>query len=168
MKNPAPVYYKILAFVALFFLGHAGLASACTCAHQELETAVRSADSIFIGTILSRQDTPPDSRGMFSSGDPTYFEVEVERTLKGELSSSVTVSTVRSDVSCGYPFKQGTRYIIFGYRPRSEQAEKKGAIGTSLCTLTTAKNVDSLADQVDAILTGRPAIPSEAPNDSQY
>lgn len=136
---------QIIMLTAFLLLGCAERAFACSCAGQDLHEAVLNADYIFIGTILSRQDTPPDPRGIVSSADPAYFEVSVERMLKGQQPSPAIVVTVRSSASCGYPFRLGTRYLIFGYRLDLK-------IGTNLCTMTTAKHVDAVAAQVDALL----------------
>lgn len=184
-----------MVFVALLLFGWAERVFACSCAPQELREAVLNADYILIGTILSRQDTPPDPRGIVSSADPAYFEVNVERMLKGKQPSPAIVVTMRSDVSCGYPFKEGTRYIIFGYRwdpkkgifgqpagrimsftrlyyhlplrpeeKRVGQARPEEIIGTNLCTRTTAKDVDAVAAQVEALLMGRPVTLSPVPS----
>lgn len=147
------VYAKIPVFVALLLIVAGERVFACSCAHEEVDKAVLRADYILVGTILSRQDTPPNSHGISSDADPAYFEVAVERMLKGEQRSRAIVVTKRMSESCGYPFEQDTRYLIFGYRVKETpaQTQQKDMIRTNLCTLTTAENVDSLATQVEAV-----------------
>lgn len=158
LERSVTVYAKIAIFMALFFLVGEERVSACSCAPEELDKAVLRADYILVGTIRSRQDTPPDSHGISSDADPVYFEVAVERMLKGEPHALVTVVTPGMSASCGYPFEQGTRYLIFGYHADGtppEHIQKENVIRTNLCTLTTAENVDVLATQIEKLLTER-------------
>jgi len=161
------VYAKITILTVLLFLTGAERVAACSCASEELDQAVLRADYILVGTILSPRDTAPDSHGIGNDTDPVYFAVEVERMLKGEHSSPAIIVTNRISESCGYPFEQGTRYLIFGYRAEGTLpglTQQQDMIRTHLCTLTTAENVDALATKVEALLTRQPVSSSEASN----
>jgi hypothetical protein len=151
------VFLRVMICAGLLFFADAKQGLACSCALQEIPDAVSSADYIFIGTITTRQDIPPDASGIISSADPAYFEVAVEWTLKGTPLSPVTVVTARDSSSCGYPFKEGIRYLIFGYRSdRTEgsQSPRRSFISTNICTRTTDQGVDVVAAQVKALLMG--------------
>lgn len=157
------MYVKIMAFVALLLLVSTERVSACSCAREELDQAVLRADYILVGTILSPRDSTPDSHGIRNDTDPVYFAVEVERMLKGEQSSPAIIVTNRISASCGYPFEQGTRYLIFGYHAEAtipELPQQKDVIKTNLCTLTTADKVDALATQIQTLLAKQPVSPT--------
>src|SRR5262245_30829883 len=99
MKKLLGAFLKVMICAGLLFFAAARQASACSCALQDLSEAVSSADYIFIGTIIARQDMPPDASGIMSSANPVYFEVAVERTLKGTPLSHATVVTARNNSS---------------------------------------------------------------------
>jgi hypothetical protein len=151
------VFLRVIMGAGLLLFADVRQAPACSCASQELPDAVSGADYVFIGMITARQDIPPDASGIISSADPAYFEVAVERMLKGTPLSPVTVVTARNSSSCGYPFKEGTRYLIFGYRSdrtESSQSPSRSLVSTNICTRTTDQEVDMVAAQVKALLMG--------------
>jgi hypothetical protein len=160
MKKFMSVCWKVIGGVTILLCGYVTQTFACTCVAEPLSQAVSRADYIFLGTVLLRQDPPPNPSGVMSSMDPVYFHVAVERTLKGELPSPAIVVTARESASCGYPFQRGTRYLIFGYRATGTSggpAPAESTLSTTLCSQTTDKDVDGVATQVKALLAQRNA-----------
>jgi hypothetical protein len=158
--------WKVIGCVTLLLCGGVRQARACSCLFEPLPQAVSSTDYIFVGTILSRRDTPPHPSGSISSMDPAYFAVTVERTLKGVPLSPTTVVTARESASCGYPFQEGTRYLIFGSRSTGTAGGRSPAeseVATNLCTRTTDQEVDEAVGQVEALLTGASPMQEESP-----
>lgn len=74
-----------------------------------LRERLAAASGAFVGTVISRRDTPPGPDGGFGSGDPTELRFVVERAYKGDLGSEVDVMTVRSVATCGLAAQPGDR-----------------------------------------------------------
>lgn len=83
-------------------------ASACSCFQVDLPASLRSADAIFVGTMLSRrveQRTP----GVSAGDDPAYSRFRVETLIKGDLESPVEVVSNAAGDACGLEVKPGQR-----------------------------------------------------------
>jgi len=167
MKKFTSIFWKVIGGVTILLCGYVTQTLACSCVAEPLSRAVSSADYIFLGTVLLRQDPPPDPSGVMSSMDPVYFHATVERTLKGELLSPAVVVTARESASCGYPFQRGTRYLIFGYRATGTAggpSQAESTLSTTLCSQTTDKEVDRVAAQVETLLRGAPPMQDAIPD----
>ena len=75
----------------------------------------------------------------------------VEKSIRGTNEKTVEIFTSSSEASCGYPFKQGERYFVYG---------RKGSDGKyheSLCGATTLlKNAEDDLEYVKDIEDGKP------------
>ncbi len=76
-------------------------AYACSCASPDPERLVEFADVIVIGTVDGVEMPPAVPSGIWSSVDPVYVSVTVERYLKGSGGFDLEFSTARSGASCG-------------------------------------------------------------------
>ena len=126
------------AIALLFVAGSVPLSAqpcwACSCApryegqtRQEYrEQQADRADVVFTGRVRSIE------RGS------TWVEVRfwVGRKYKGTNREKLTISTSSSGASCGYSFKDGKRYTVFGYGdgPRN--------YSTGMCTGTQRGRID--------------------------
>jgi hypothetical protein len=77
-----------------------------------LRERLAAAAGAFVGTVISRSDTPPGPGGAVGSGDPTVLRFAVERAYKGDLGSEVDVMTVRSGATCGLAAQPGDRLAL--------------------------------------------------------
>ena len=103
-----------LALFALASLSGGGTAHACSCALPPGSPAeeLAKADAVFAGVATSVKA----HRKLFilpSSADPVTVEFEVSHVWKGPQQETLTVSTVRSESSCGYEFQEGEWYIVY-------------------------------------------------------
>jgi hypothetical protein len=112
-----------------------GRAMACTCVPSPpFEKAVKQADAVFVGEVAS--SGPLDGRrrfmGIMSDGLVSYSFV-VEEVVAGEVGSSVEVISHSSSATCGFPFQEGDRYVVFA-------DERDGRLETYLCSRTEPIN----------------------------
>lgn len=103
----------VLAGLGLATWG-AQTSTACSLAGPPppLHERLAAAAGAFVGTVISRRDTPPGPSGSIGSGDPTVLRFAVERAYKGDLGSEVDVMTVRSSATCGLEAQPGDRLAL--------------------------------------------------------
>ena len=103
-----------VALCLLALLAGGESAHACTCAPSgSPEEALAEADAVFAGEATSvKVHGGPFRR---SSADPVTVEFKVSRVWKGPHADTLTVETVRSEMSCGFEFKKGRKYIVYTY-----------------------------------------------------
>ena len=101
----------LLAVAALGLHLSAGPGHACSCMQMTPDEAFERADSVFVGEVTSYRVR----RGLFgwSSIDPTTVKFTVSEVWKGPQQDSLTIRTVRSEVSCGFEFKEGLTYLVY-------------------------------------------------------
>lgn len=87
--------------------------------------AYGSADVIFTGLVTEVSLESPAYR--FSN---KVVRFSVDEAYKGVQDSTVELVTSSSTASCGYPFKQGQRYLVYARR------EKNGKLTDRLCSPT--------------------------------
>ena len=114
--------------LGLCVIGLMGLpkpAHACSCAPSGSPAeALADADAVFAGEVIAvRPQGHPPFR--LSSADPVAAEFRVSQVWKGPRRETVTVETELSEISCGYEFKEGRKYIVYVWDGR-----------TGLCTRT--------------------------------
>ena len=99
---------------------------ACTCAPSGSPAkALARADAVFAGEVTSVKFSGASPYRLSSSALMTV-EFRVSRVWKGPRLPTLTVQTERSEISCGYEFKEGRKYIVYTW---------EGA-RTGLCTRT--------------------------------
>ncbi len=137
------------ALVALGLHLTAMPATACSCVESTPAQAFDRADLVFVGVATEMKVRS----GLFgqSSIDPTTVVFTVNEVWKGPRQESITIKTVRSEVSCGFEFAIGVRYLVYA---RDGQ--------TGLCDRTAL----AVRSQEDLAALGEGWKPPLAPADS--
>ena len=101
----------LLGVAALGLHLSAGPGHACSCNQMTPDEAFDRADTVFVGEVTSYRVR----RGIFgwSSIDPTTVKFTVSEVWKGPHQESLTIRSVRSEVSCGFEFKEGLTYLVY-------------------------------------------------------
>lgn len=115
-----------LLFLAVFLLGLAGPARACSCALLEPNQLLEFAPTAFVGTVTGVPAVV--GRG----GGSVAYTFEVETVLAGEVPSVVEVTTADNSAACGFEAALGTRMAVFA------TDEGNGVLGSGLCSTTDA------------------------------
>ncbi len=107
--------------------GFAGRAFACTRAppgspSDELERST----AVFAGKVTGVEMPGGD---VISSADPVRVTFRMYTVWKGPSRDSLTVTTARSTVSCGYEFAAGKEYLVYAYGEEDD-------LEVSLCSRT--------------------------------
>lgn len=121
---------RIVAPAVLLWLAPAA-AAACTCAPPApVMESLRDADAVFVGRVL-------EITGRRSSG-AVLVRLAVERAWKGAESAEILVWTESTTAACGYPFRVGGRYLVYGWHAEGRRAPRAGkdAVWTSVCSRT--------------------------------
>ena len=115
-----------LAAALLTLLTGAQPAHACSCAPSGSPAeALERADAVFAGEVTSVKFSGASPYRLSSSALVTV-EFRVTRVWKGPRWPTLTVETERSEISCGFEFKEGQNYIVYTWEGRR----------TGLCTRT--------------------------------
>lgn len=139
-----------LAAALLVLLAAAEPAHACSCGPSGSPAeALERADAVFAGEVTSVKFSGTSPYRLSSSALVTV-EFRVTRVWKGPRLPTLAVETERSEISCGYEFKKGRKYIVYTW---------EGA-RTGLCT-RTAPAWMAFADFV-ALGPGQPPEPKPA------
>jgi hypothetical protein len=128
----------VLGLVTFLPLGEA---RACSCMMQTLEEGVAQSEAIFEATVTK---IAPKLVNQFPSLE---VSLAVERAWKGIDREEVLVITASNSAACGYPFTEGSTYLVYAYR------DKEDPLRVSLCSLT--KPIDKAA--ADLELLGKPS-----------
>lgn len=139
----------ILALTASGLHFGAAPASACSCVELTSAEAFERADAVFVGEVTAFKV----KSGLFgkSSIDPTAVVFTVNEVWKGPRQESITIRTVRGEVSCGFEFAEGLKYLVYA---RDGQ--------TGLCDRTAL----AVRSQEDLAALGEGWKPPLAPADS--
>jgi hypothetical protein len=114
-----------ICITALSLLLAPATAQACSCLSVGSACAALGRSSaIFIGTVVNI-DPPSGDRGTVTQ----HVRFEVEEAIKGVDATTVDVETTSDTASCGYPFRRGTKYLVYAF------GDKK-ALSVSLCSRT--------------------------------
>ena len=115
-----------LAAALLALLAGAEPAHACYCGPSGSPAeALERADAVFAGEVTSVKFSGASPYRLSSSALVTV-EFRVTRVWKGPRWPTLTVETERSEISCGYEFKEGQNYIVYTWEGSR----------TGLCTRT--------------------------------
>jgi hypothetical protein len=121
-------------------------ACACSCAQVTSEEAANNSTLVFVGVV--RDINKPLQIFGGSSADPVTVEFDVSEVHKGQVPARLSLTTALDGASCGYPFTEGGRYLVFA-------SDYGSGMSTSLC----AGNRD-LATESDPFATGTPPLPA--------
>jgi len=116
----------------------------CSCAHVGPPCeAYREATAVFVGVVIDIAITPLERE--VASEKETYrgkrIRFSVEQSFKGVDGLEVEVQTnlgAGGSADCGYPFKQGERYLVYAHR---DSVNRK--LTTSICTRTALFSKDN-------------------------
>ncbi len=99
-------------------------ATACSCIPPRAPLAELSeSDFVFAGEVKSI--TPRSGE----YGRMLLVRFKVETKWKGDLNSDIVIETADNSAACGYPFKAGKSYLVYG-------DIFENVMGTSICTRT--------------------------------
>ena len=99
-------------------------ARACSCLRQTIEEGAAQASAIFEGTVKA---VTPNTETQFRGREVT---LEVSRAWKGVDSPEVKVLTAGTSAACGYPFTEGSTYLVYAHK------EGSSPLRVSLCSHT--------------------------------
>lgn len=99
-------------------------ARACSCMKQSLQDGMTQSQAIFEGTVTK---IAPNLATEFRGLEVTLI---AKRAWKGVTSEEVRVITASNGAVCGYPFAEGSTYLVYAYRNGREP------LRVSLCSLT--------------------------------
>ncbi|BET67847.1 hypothetical protein ASA1KI_27650 [Opitutales bacterium ASA1] len=118
------------------------LACACSCGPPpEPYVALQEAATVFFGTAIARSS--PDADGF------VQVRFRVDQTFKGWIRPEVTICTMASEASCGFPFELGTDYLVYAYSD-----EDGTLLFTHLCARTrdgTEQRGLSLGEEIELL-----------------
>ena len=122
-------YKGRMRLLSLLVLGVAtflpvGEARACSCMMQTLEEGAAQSQAIFEGTVIK---IAPKLVNQFPSLE---VSLSVKRAWKGIDREEVLAITASNSAACGYPFAEGSTYLVYAYR------DKDDTLRVSLCSLT--------------------------------
>jgi hypothetical protein len=104
----------------LMVVGASHNARACECASSGPPCQnVFSADAVFAGTVQNIADAP-DRNPPYRQLSVAFAQVTPFRGMQG---TTATLFTTDSTSSCGYPFKQGERYLVYAHRTKDGNLE---------------------------------------------
>lgn len=86
-------------------------ALACSCVPMTDAEYAESADVVFAGILLHREE--PDDGGIISSGDLVTLTFAVDEVYKGQVGTTVQVRTARSGASCGLELDGEGPFLVF-------------------------------------------------------
>ncbi|MGE3342361.1 MAG: collagen binding domain-containing protein [Vicinamibacterales bacterium] len=102
---------------------------ACSCAgpgRGDVCGPERSADAIFVGTVIGITDVSPGS-----FGTSKLVTLAVTEPFKNANAKVIDVGTGRGGGDCGFPFAVGTSYLVFAH-----ERTGTGLLTTGICSNT--------------------------------
>lgn len=128
---------RIIIFLASFMfilsLGSLNRVSACSCVSERpVCESFGEADAVFVGKVVgAKQQQKTNYDGKEETYDVGEIYFEVEEAFNGvKKGTRVTIRSGTGGGDCGYWFKRGQTYLVYGY------GENKGSFSTSICTRT--------------------------------
>ena len=113
------IQWRLYFLAALFVVGALPLlaypqpAQACSCADPGSPSeAMEWADMVFTGQVSS-MTINRESPVILSGADLVTVEFQASQVWKGPQRELLSVTTEWSEVSCGYEFEEGGRYLVY-------------------------------------------------------
>lgn len=127
---------QVISVVCMVLLFSAA-ASACSCAEPDPpDEALDDSDAVFSGEVV---DITEQSR------DENLVAFDVSETWDGPEEGTLSVSTHPDSATCGYPFEEGTAYLVYAYGSDDD-------LHVSLCSRTT--ELEDAEDDIAALGSG--------------
>ena len=138
-------------------------AKACECGVEAIVgNAIKAADVVFVGKVLSKDlflyvDSSfyPRYPNSLSAGRSSLsrYKILIKNIYKGgTVGDTLTIYTGNGGGDCGWPFKEGKTYIIYGIEtPSVKKGENplphgKNIFWTSICQRTRAFNKSEIVE----------------------
>ena len=104
----------VLSLSGLWLFANTEVSHACSCVAPGLpsEELAESA-AVFLGRVISVREFSDPKATTYSSMDPTTVEFKVGTVWKGPSYETISLTTARSDASCGFTFVEGEEYIVY-------------------------------------------------------
>jgi hypothetical protein len=116
-------------------------AAACSCVQLNDAEAMSAADVVFVGQLLGSEVAPGAE---YSTLDPEWFTLRVERVFKGTAFASQTVVSAREGASCGLELRSPATVLMFARLNRGGFAGvEPEALTASLCGGSRISTVDA-------------------------
>ena len=105
----------VVALMGIWSLANAGRIHACSCVTPGSPSeALANSKLVFAGTVVSvKEHEPPFGIRTMSSSDPTTVEFNTSVLWKGPMSHAFSLTTERSEASCGFTFVEGEKYLAY-------------------------------------------------------
>jgi hypothetical protein len=88
---------------------------ACSCRGYDIEDAFDHYPIVFAGTVEKIDVVRTKMEGWFNYSEHNAVTLVVEKDYKGVFAEIVLVTTSIEPSACGFPFKQGVKYVVFAY-----------------------------------------------------
>jgi hypothetical protein len=126
-----------VAFLSFVFVAivYASNANACSCRRLTPSEGFTSSYAVFTGEVV---DITKNRSTRFGGLEVT---LRVKNLWKGDPVPMVKVHTAGSSAACGYPFVQGTTYLVYAIRDEADP------LRVSLCSRTAP--VDQAKEDLD-------------------
>jgi hypothetical protein len=133
--------------VASLWVG-ADPAAACICDPISVAEAVEEVDSVFLGSAVSVEVLASAGLGgrppsLLSTSHYLRWGFEVSHVWKGSTADTIYVHSEESEISCGFEFEVGERYLVYAASPgtafwqrRTGASPEPSALVTGLCRRT--------------------------------
>lgn len=115
-------------------------AAACVCEPTSVRNQLPFIDSVFAAKVVHVQPSDGQDVTVLAAADHVWV---------GDAEPIMTVRTQVAPDSCGYPFEEGMRYLVFGFRDTE-------GIRVSLCSNTSPYGTEVVAELQSVVGRGRP------------
>jgi hypothetical protein len=101
----------------LLILSFSQVSLACSCATTGPQpcSGFNASDVVFVGTVLSIENPPPDDGGLGGPGISRY-RFRIDENFAGALGQEIDVYSGRGGADCSYHFRRGQQYLVFPYK----------------------------------------------------
>ena len=104
----------VASLVALWLFANTEQSHACSCVPPGPPSeALAESAVVFAGKVTSVREFEDPNATTFSSTDPTTVEFKVDTVWKGQSYETMSLTTARSDASCGFTFIEGEEYVVY-------------------------------------------------------
>ena len=125
-----------IAFI-LFAIGAYSTVQACSCATVGADNDYRglllNTDAVFRGTVIRVHDLTPSPAQDIQFVPLRLVIFQVNGAWKGITHGTAFVFTGRGGGDCGFPFQQGTEYVVWATR---DSYMAPGELSTDICRST--------------------------------
>ena len=104
----------VASLVALWLFANTEQSHACSCVPPGPPSeALAESAVVFAGKVTSVREFEDPDATTYSSTDPTTVEFKVDTVWKGPSYETMSLTTARSDASCGFTFIEGEEYVVY-------------------------------------------------------